>query len=717
MKKTTIILVTILTLALLFPMFSDSNPIGSKAYAAESKTVEILFTNDIHSHLEAIDDKGGMPKLKAAMKQAVNPQEKKEEKRSSGKYYSDDPNGTGVNSSSGTSYSNSSSSSSTKTKDYEKETFVLDAGNFSMGTPFQTIFGSSASELRMLGELGYDVVGLGQNEFAYGEKMLSKMFRTAAGYKETTRKTETRYNREIYAMETVTTFEKTMPEVVCSNMDWKTTLNNSEHKKEAKKLRSAWSRYDVQDYTVVKKNGVKMAVFGLMGTAAGKDTASAGATWKDPVKRAEEVVAEIKRNDKVDLIVCLSSGGIKDVDGEDGEDIELAEKVDDIDLIISSNSNKATAEPIVREDTIIVSTDGDTAQLGHLKLKKKKGGYKVKDYDLISLNSKITGDADTSTTVAEFKNKVNSDYLEKYGFTYDEKITKNKKGVRSTGNMLADSMKKAVKETDVAVVSQDSIDADIEEGKLTTSDIFKVCGEGIGVDGTPGRALAVVYLTGKELKKLPEISVSYGPKNKSAKLYFSGLSYSYNMNRFKLNKAFDIALTDQDGNKVKIQNGRLYKVTTGLTELDNLRLLGDRAAGMMKIEPKDEDGKPIKDFDKAVAKKKGKERKSWQALAKYMKKFKGGKVPAEYAESDGRVLDKTGINPINLVKNPNNMGVIIWAVILIIVAIVVGIVFYFRQRKFDRRGFSRRVFKSRNNRNRRMIFKSSIKRSGKHFRR
>ena len=52
-------------------------------------------------------------------------------------------------------------------KKANKETFVLDAGDFAMGTPFQTIYRTKASELRMMGYVGFDVTTLGNHEFDY----------------------------------------------------------------------------------------------------------------------------------------------------------------------------------------------------------------------------------------------------------------------------------------------------------------------------------------------------------------------------------------------------------------------------------------------------------------------------------------------------------------------------------------------------------------------
>ena len=57
---------------------------------------------------------------------------------------------------------------------------TLDAGDFSMGSLFQTIYTTDAPELRALGAMGYDVTTLGNHEFDYRARGLADMLRAAA---------------------------------------------------------------------------------------------------------------------------------------------------------------------------------------------------------------------------------------------------------------------------------------------------------------------------------------------------------------------------------------------------------------------------------------------------------------------------------------------------------------------------------------------------------
>ena len=87
---------------------------------SEEKELTILFTHDMHSHLMETNEKGGFARLKTAID---------------------------------------------KEREENKNVITVDAGDFSMGTLFQTIYTKEAPELRLLGLLGYDATTLGNHEF------------------------------------------------------------------------------------------------------------------------------------------------------------------------------------------------------------------------------------------------------------------------------------------------------------------------------------------------------------------------------------------------------------------------------------------------------------------------------------------------------------------------------------------------------------------------
>ena len=61
----------------------------------------------------------------------------------------------------------------------DPDTLVIDGGDFSMGSLFQTVYATDAPELRALGAMGYDAATLGNHEFDYRQKGLAEMLRAA----------------------------------------------------------------------------------------------------------------------------------------------------------------------------------------------------------------------------------------------------------------------------------------------------------------------------------------------------------------------------------------------------------------------------------------------------------------------------------------------------------------------------------------------------------
>ena len=64
---------------------------------------------------------------------------------------------------------------------------------------------------------------------------------------------------------------------------------------------------------------------------------------RSPTESVKQTVAEIKKNEKVDMIACVSHGGTWE-DEDKSEDEILAKKVPELDLIISGHSHTELKE-------------------------------------------------------------------------------------------------------------------------------------------------------------------------------------------------------------------------------------------------------------------------------------------------------------------------------------------------------------------------------------
>ena len=644
------------------------------------KTVSIIYTGDMHSHLDTVNQLGGSARLK-----------------------------TQIN----------------KIKEKYPESFIFDAGDFSMGTAFQTIFTSEASELKMLGELGYDAVTVGDHEFGYDAKGLGKMLSVA---KESKRVDVTRNQiRDPYSgyLKTEVKAEQFMPGLVCANMDWDASEENKKLAKGAAYLKKSMDSYGASDYDIVERNGVKIAVFGVVAEEAQNQILENDVEWADSTQRAIQVVNEIKRNKEADLIVCLRNSTFMSKDRSRESDEDFVSNVPGIDVMISAHESTSYKEPVVSGDTVIVSAGSNSEYIGNLILKKKAGKFSYDKNKLYKLDKNVEQNWDVRYKVNTYKALINSRYFNNYGFDYGTVLAhsdfnfekfdlfKVDRQDNSLGNMIADSFvyavrraeKKNYERVDASIVPNAEVRSTFSKGDITTSDAFNVLSLGMGRDDKPGYPLVTAYFTGKELKKLAEIDASLSSRNEDVILHTSGLEYNFNDRRLFLNRAIDIRLSGK-GSDAEIDNDKLYRVVAGLHTFDILAAVERRSKGLLAVLPKDKNGNEIKDLSKFIVRKGKKEIKEWYALASYIDSFEDNTIPEKYHGRDGRKKDETSIAPLALIKQPNNYGVMLAAALLIPVVILIGIILYIRKRRYSRRGYKKNMFGQEGGTKHRSPFKS-----------
>lgn len=604
----------------------------------ESKKIDVMFLHDTHSHLNEFatveDGKtqvlGGFTKIKTLINEqkAENP-----------------------------------------------DTLLLDAGDFSMGTLIQVVYEEEASELRMLGQLGVDAGVLGNHEFDYKAKGLANMLNTAVASGET------------------------LPAIVMSNVDWE-AMEAAGLTEDQKLLKTAFDNYDINDYVVIEKNGVRIAVIGVFGEDCLDCVPNCPLLFKNPVEAVKETVKEIKEEENVDMIACVSHSGTWD-DEDKSEDEILAKSVPEIDLIISGHTHTKLDEPIVHGDTYIVSAGEYGKYLGNLSMSQKADGrWAMDNYELITVAETIESDAETQAKVDALMDMVDSKYLEQFGFTRQQILctndidfaNSNDVGEKHTelnlGSIMADAYTYAVETfsdtdpnpVDVAVVPAGTIRDTYAKGNVTIENVFNSFSLGIGEDGIPGYPLISVYLTGAELKTVAEIDASISDLMTTARLYTDGLYWHYNPNRMILNKVTDVYICNGQGERVELEDDKLYRVVTDFYSSQMLGGVTDMSYGLLSIIPKFADGTPIENYEDAVIMRGDQELKAWVAIAEYMNSFEDtdgdgiGNVPNKYGTLEGRKVVEDSKKLGDLLKNPNKFFFIILVVVLVVLGLLVLIV-------------------------------------------
>ena len=561
-------------------------------------------------------------------------------------------------------------------KDENPDTLLLDAGDFSMGTLVQVVYEEEASEIRMLGELGMDVTTLGNHEFDYKAKGLANMLNTAISSGEE------------------------LPSLVVCNVDWD-AMEEKGLTEDQKLLEAAFENYDVEEYIVVEKGDVKIAITGVFGKDSLDCVPNCPLVFENPVEAVKDTVEEIQEEENVDMIVCVSHSGTWEEDDKSEDEI-LAKSVPELDLIISGHTHTKLDEPIVHGDTYIVSAAEYGKYLGNLSMSQKSNGrWNMDSYELITVDTSIEADKATQEKVDGFMNMVDSKYLEKFGYTRNQVLCTNEIDFATSsdasalhtelnlGSIMADSYTYAVAKmsdsdphpVDVAVVPAGVIRDSYAKGNITPENVFHSFSLGIGEDGIPGYPLISIYLTGAELKMAAEIDASISDLMTTARLYTDGLYWNYNPNRMILNKVTDVYLCDNDEKRVELEDDKLYRVVTDFYTSQMLGGVTDLSYGLLSIVPKFADGTPVERYEDAVIMTTdGTELKAWAAIAEYMTSFEDtegdgvGNVPAKYAKEEGRKVVEDSKKIGDLLKNPNKFFFIIIALVLVVLAILVGIV-------------------------------------------
>lgn len=620
--------------------------LGQRTYAAgESLETTILFTHDTHSHIVSSTDSdgneyGGYTRLYTLLK------------RYRAVYENNGP------------------------------VLTLDAGDFSMGTLFQTLYTTEASELRLLGKMGFDVTTFGNHEYDYRDEGLAAMFNAAMNSGDE------------------------LPEIVIANY-YPPVEGEEGYTEGSKAVWNAFEGYGVKEYTMLERDGIRYAVFGIFGEDADEYSPMSGMVWEDYIDAAGRVVEEIKANEDYDYIICLSHSGT-DEDVSKSEDHKLAKAVDGIDVIISAHTHTTLHEPIIVNDTIIVSAGCYTKNLGVLRIAKDaEGNTRVVDYMLVPADETVKEDNVIVHAANEYKEIIADTYLSGYGMEYDQVLAysdfdfeakSNEQKELPLGNLIADSYIYAVKQAegeayinvDIAVTANGVIRDTLSAGNITVADVFNVSSLGVGADGTPGYPLIAVYIKGSELKDAFEVDASVTPLMDVAQLHASGACWSYNTKRIIFNKLTEAYLVREDGTRQEIEDDALYRVVTGLYCGQMLGAVNGKSFGILSITPRDEEGNPIKNLeDYIICDAEGNEVKEWYALASYLDSFeeKDGVsvVPDRYSEAEGRKNVYESLNPIELLKSPNWITITVIGVVLVLVCVIVFCVVYGRRRKRHKR--------------------------------
>ena len=641
-------------------------PVGAVAEGCtqETNVTTILFTHDLHSHFLPQStaeggESGGYARLKTVIdgERAMNP-----------------------------------------------DALLVDGGDFSIGSLIQTLYTTQAAELRTMGAMGYDAVTIGNHEFDHKGTGFAEMLNSAKAAQQAAVELLLVDARPLEDMDAYR--ERFGPVTPVLPTLLEANYAPADDNQDRAFIRSAMEDYGVTDCMTLERGGVTYGLFGLMGVDSDECAPTSGFTRTDAAKAAKRCVETLK-GEGAEIIVCLSHSGTGDSLAS-SEDEELAKAVDGIDVIVSGHTHSTLAEPLVVNDTYIVSSGPYCQNLGSLTFSWGGSGQKrLLDYRLIPIDETVAEDPEIAGIVEQWKDMVGEAYLARYGLTYDEVLTHSDYDLNTPasavqennglGTLVSDAFLWADRTLNaayadsphtVSVTADGVLRANLPAGDLTAAMAFDVLSMGVGEDGTSGFPLVAVYLTGKELKAAMEVDASVTPIMPAAQLYMSGAKYAFNTKRMFFNRIYDAALTDVTfdesgtGNAYEIDDNALYRVVTGMYSAQMLGTVKSKSMGLLSLEPKQANGTPVTDFaDCILYDANGNELKEWYALAAYLEQFGEDGLPDRYADpANGCKQVSDSFAPGQLLAGWNGITWVVLGIVLLILVLILLLIRSLRRR-------------------------------------
>lgn len=167
----------------------------------------------------------------------------------------------------------------------------FDSGDFSQGSGYYTLFKGDV-EIGLMNQMGYDAVTIGNHEFDFGLDNMARIFSKA-----------------------------NFP-IVCSNYDFTGTPCEGL----------------VKDYITINRNGLKIGVFGLGAPLKGlvANPNCEGVKFLDPAETAKKYIKLLRKQEKCDVVICLSHLGWEISDYPDQQFIR---EIDGCDLVLGGHTH------------------------------------------------------------------------------------------------------------------------------------------------------------------------------------------------------------------------------------------------------------------------------------------------------------------------------------------------------------------------------------------
>lgn len=326
-------------------------------------------------------------------------------------------------------------------------------------------------------------------------------------------------------------------------------------------------------------NGEKVGIFGLT-TEETKEIAFVGSVkFENYIEEAKKAVAAFEGMG-VNKIIALTHIGYDDNPKVDN-DLLLAKNVPGIDIIVGGHTHTLLEAPIVvdkntvgeaKDATIIVQANEYGKYLGTLDVTFDEKGIVVKHEGKLLKIADYAADEAATAMLKPYKEKVDAFSKNKIGVTLKEELISPRAteenphalSVRNSetalGNIIADGMlvkaQNFTKNTVVmALQNGGGIRAAIPAGEITVGQVITVL--------PFGNTLALMDVTGAELKAAMEVSVKSAPAESGGFLHVSGAKIVYDSSKEAGKRLVSLQYLDnKTGQYVDVKDGETYTIAT-----------------------------------------------------------------------------------------------------------------------------------------------------------
>ncbi len=426
----------------------------------------------------------------------------------------------------------------TKVRAQKPYSLLLDAGDVFSGTLYFNEFHGLA-DLEFMNLAGYDAMTLGNHDFDQGTGPLANFIKGAE-----------------------------FP-FVDANVDLSKDTNLSDRFHD--EITEHPKNGSVYNGMIKVVKGEKIGIFGLTTAETlvisnpGKDV-----VFQNYIQKAKRAVADLKGKG-ANKIIALSHLGFDDGGGDN--DLTLAKEVEGIDVIVGGHSHTKLDAPVVEqtgsEPTIIVQANEYGKYLGTVDVTFDKNGKVIgHDGKLIDIDQKFNNrfvipDDPKAAQILETKYKpavlekqrtiIGTTTVDLIGGRPDARVRET-----NLGNLMTDAILAKAKtinpDTLIAIQSGGGIRTSIPAGNINLAHVFELM--------PFGTSLAIIKLTGAEIKQVLEFSVKDAPKPFGGFLQVSGMKFTYDSRKPAGQRVQSIEVKEDGRHYVPIDRAKIYHVAT-----------------------------------------------------------------------------------------------------------------------------------------------------------